>query len=129
MSFALSLALDWALKWRAFDMSTKAFLGVAVGVLLLSACATNYAETAANNEVEADEASSENVERRASINFNNAAEGEDRIICKRTIQTGTRFSKKECRSWREWREMMEATQDIMREGQMRNLQTDVPAGN
>lgn len=111
-------------------MSKQIYLAIAAGGLLLSACATNYSETASNNEVDVDtQEDASNVERRASINFNDAAEGEDRIICKRTVPTGTRFARKECRSWREWREMMEATQDIMREGQLRNLQSDVPRGN
>ncbi|MHA7873382.1 MAG: hypothetical protein ACX939_13620, partial [Hyphococcus sp.] len=94
-----------------------------------SACATSYSENISNNEVVENDAAEDNAAVASSINANNAAKDEDRIICKRTIQTGTRFTKKECRSWREWREMQEATQDIMREGQMRNLQTDVPGGN
>lgn len=110
-------------------MSARLYLAVAAGGLLLSACATNYNETASNNavDVEAQEAAP-NVERRTSINFQDAVKDEDRIICKRTIRTGTRFPTRECRSWREWREMMEVTRDILREGEMRNLQTDVPGG-
>ena len=108
-------------------MSMRSYLAIAAGGFLLGACATNYNETASNTDVDVDEqASQPNIERRASVNFKDAAKDEDRIICKRTVPTGTRFAKRECRSWREWREMMEVTQDILREGQLKNLQTDVP---
>ena len=111
-------------------MSVRNYLAAAAGAFLLCACATNNNEIVSNNEVDVDEQdTAQNVESRASINFNDAVKDEDRIICKRTVPTGTRFAKRECRSWREWREMREATQSVLDEGQRRNLQSDVPRGN
>lgn len=98
--------------------------------LMLGACATYETQSASNvsRDVAVDEESAA-----ATGETTVAAADEDvdmdRIICKRSIPTGTRFARKECRSLREWREMREATQDVLREGGLRNLQTDVAGSN
>ena len=97
--------------------------------LMLGACTTYETQSASN--VSRDVAVDEQAEAGSTETTTASAEevDEDRIICKRTIATGTRFAKRECRSWREWREMQEATRSILDEGQRRNLQSDVPGGN
>ncbi len=35
----------------------------------------------------------------------------DRVICKRTIVTGSRFSKKICKTWRQWKALEDASQE------------------
>ncbi len=106
-------------------------LGIPAFALLLGACTTYETQTASNvtqETVATDEAAAEGAQAEGAVTETQAEAGEDRIICKRIIPTGTRFGRKECRSWREWREMREATQDILNEGQRRNLQVDTPRG-
>ncbi|MEO1244020.1 MAG: hypothetical protein AAFX54_19085 [Pseudomonadota bacterium] len=102
-------------------------------IAMLTACTTVQTESAANTALDtavaADETSTANAEGASEANVAEDRTDMDRIICKRTIPTGTRFGRKECRSAREWREMREAVQSIMDEGQRRNLQSDVPRGN
>lgn len=113
-------------------------IAVVIGSLALGACATPQLQSALNTEEEAAsaiqqeaseaEAAAEGAQGEGEVTKAQAEVGDDRIICKRVIPTGTRFGRKECRSWREWREMREATQDILNEGQRRNLQVDTPRG-
>lgn len=96
--------------------------------LMLGACTTYETQSASNvsRDVAVDEATEAGATEATTASDEEV--DEDRIICKRMIPTGTRFAKRECRSWREWREMREATQDILNEGQRRNLQVDTPRG-
>lgn len=78
-----------------------------LGAFLLGACTTNGASVASNASAEApatvesaDEATAE------ADNDKEVAElDEDRVICKRTIVTGSRFKKNICRTWAEWKQI------------------------
>ena len=110
---------------RGLKMKYGIFAAPAI-IAMLSACTTVQTQSAANTAsdtvVVADEEATVNTEGAVAENGADM----DRIICKRSIPTGTRFARKECRSAREWREMREAVRSIMDEGSRRTLQTDVP---
>jgi len=69
-------------------------------MLLLGACVTYPMQTASNSDIvvavvgDAAAIASEEIE----------YADDDRIICKRTIITGSRFKNKVCMSWFEWKE-------------------------
>lgn len=99
-------------------------------IAMLSACTTVQTESAANTALDtavvADESSAPDADGASEVNVAEAEVDEDRIICKRIMRTGTRFTKKECRSWREWREMMEISRETTSEFTRRSTMIDVP---
>lgn len=79
-----------------------------LGASLLGACATNGATVSSNAAAETTEAAEtaapeENVRETAEVD-------ESRVICKRTIVTGSRFKKNICRTWAEWKQIEDQSQ-------------------
>jgi len=52
---------------------------------------------------------------------------EDRIICKRRPSTGSRFVKKECRTWRQWKALEQNSRDLVN-GNQRAARFTTPDG-
>jgi len=76
-----------------------------VGVSLLGACATTNTTVASNATAETpalEEATVDEAVTEESAPQEVAEADGDRIICKRTIVTGSRFKKNICRTWSEW---------------------------
>ena len=102
------------------EIIAVAFCSVALG-----ACATQQYQSAANTEADAVVvAAQEPSEAGDNIADADAAvatdEGSpDRTICKRVINTGTRFAKRTCRTWSEWVAMEERSQDMAHDIQRR----------
>ena len=78
-------------------------------ISLGAACATNaYNDKSPQTAVAAEQSSSETNDAAAGQESQTAALAEEstdknRVICKRTTVTGSRFSKKVCKTWDEWR--------------------------
>lgn len=52
----------------------------------------------------------------------------DRVICKRTIITGSRFKKRVCMTWREWQAISDQSTGLAENIQRRGVQTGDPLG-
>ena len=60
-----------------------------------------------------------------------AADPKERVVCQNEMVTGTRFSKRICKSAREWEEAEERSRDALREQMSRpviNRQGEAPNG-
>lgn len=106
--------------------------GIAVTFCLfaLSACATPQSQSEANTQEETAPA----IEQEASENEASAAEMElaeadsdadpNRILCRRVVRTGTRFTEKSCRPWSEWQTIEEQSKDAVLQAQRRGRGQD-----
>jgi len=104
-------------------------------VLLLGACATTTTETSANKEV--DEAADETV-----VGYDVPVNGklvpqagkyyskeeDDRMVCRRMQVTGSKFQKKVCMTWAEWKEREAQGKEFMRDHNRRARQQGNPQG-
>ncbi len=103
--------------------------------LLLGACATTTAETSANKEV--DEAAGETVVG-YDVPINGklvpqagkyySREEDDRMVCRRVQVTGSKFQKKVCMTWGEWKAQEARGKDFMRDHNRRARQQANPQG-
>jgi len=89
----------------------------------LGACATQQYQSAANAQAEVQVEVSEPVEGAteaapadvvtAPVDVVDETD-RDRVICKRVVVTGSRFAKRRCHKWSEWKAMEDETQDSIR---------------
>ena len=82
---------------------------------LVAACATapsnEMASAQSEASVEAPAEGQEGAVETTQLAANDAEVDDDRIICKRTIVTGSRFAKKVCKTWGEWKALEQDSQD------------------
>ncbi|MFQ5564381.1 MAG: hypothetical protein ACE5FO_12525 [Parvularculaceae bacterium] len=106
--------------------------GLAFGLVLCfaaAACATNESQIiAAENSVAAESARS--AESGDAAEQDVVAEVDnDRVICKRKIVTGSRFPKKVCMTWGEWKALEGESSGLVENIQRRGVQNDPFGGN
>lgn len=110
-------------------MNLRLTLTVVAAFFGLAACATNSAQTASNTEVNAlveeDDAALAAADTEQVADEND----ESRIICKRKIVTGSRFTKNICMTWGEWKDMEKNSKDYVTTTQRRLTQQGNPQGN
>lgn len=104
--------------------------------LLLGACATTTAETSANKEV--DQAAGDTAEIGYDVPINGklvpqagkyySKEEDDRVVCRRIQVTGSKFQKKVCMTWAEWKEREAQGKEFMRDHNRRARQQANPQG-
>lgn len=104
-------------------------------LLLLGACATASQETAADNKIDV---AAEDVEigydvpiygklvPRAGKYY--STEEDDRMVCRRAQITGSKFYKKVCMTWGEWKGQEAQGKDFMRNHNLRSRQQGNPQG-
>jgi len=109
-------------------------VGAAAGLLLAGACTTMTAETASNKEVEEN---SETVvgydvplgdELIPAAGKSNSREQDDNIVCKRIQVTGSKFNKKVCMTWGEWKARQKAGKEYMIDQNHRQYRQGNPQG-
>jgi len=109
-------------------------LAAAAGLLLAGACATTTAETASNKEVDEDAEIvmgydvTEGDGVIANANKSNSKEQDDNIVCKRMQVTGSKFQKKVCMTWGEWKDRAQASKEFMQNQNRRSYQQGNPQG-
>jgi uncharacterized protein (DUF2147 family) len=104
------------------------------GLLLLGACTTYPAQTAANTEVEAvvadestpAEASAVSAEEQAALDEQSAEW--NKVVCKRKVVTGSRFAKKVCMTRADWRDNERRGRDLIDDIQRGSGQVNNPQG-
>ena len=82
---------------------------------LTAACATAPSNEMASAQSEASVEAATPAENQEGVAQETAVASsevdDDRIICKRTIVTGSRFAKKVCKTWGEWKALEQDSQD------------------
>ncbi len=97
---------------------------VPVCILTLGACTTYATENVSNTEQVAEVAEVvEDVtanETEVTVADTEEAVDVNRMICKRTVVTGSRFTKKVCMTWGQWRDQAEEAKKFTRTSQGRS---------
>ncbi len=98
------------------DMKLRDLI-VTTGILTLGACTTYTAQNVSNVE--------QAVEVDTESTVVTAADTEeavdlDRMICKRRVVTGSRFTRKVCMTWEQWRDRAEGGKDYTKAIQSRS---------
>ncbi len=103
--------------------------------LMLGACATTASETTANKEVD------ENTETEIGYDVplygelvpqagkQYSKEEDDRLVCKRIQVTGSKFQKKVCMTWAEWKQRQAQGREFTQNTNRRTGQQGNPQGN
>ncbi len=109
-------------------------IAAATSLFMLGACTTMTTETVSNKEVDAnantemgyDVAEGDGVV--ANAQKSNSKMDDDNIVCKRTQITGSKFQKKVCMTWGEWKDRQEASKEFMMNHNKRITQQGNPQG-
>ncbi|MEO0612207.1 MAG: hypothetical protein AAFY83_02655, partial [Pseudomonadota bacterium] len=107
----------------------------ALSFTLIAACATTETVSPATAKADlatgAEKGSSSadgDLTKTAAATADEKSEADDnRVICKRRPVTGSRFPKKECRTWREWKQIEDNSRALV-EGNQRASRFNTPAG-
>lgn len=117
------------MKFNAFKAAAPVCLA-----LMLGACATTASETTANKEV--DESAETEVGYDVPLNDElvpqagkqYSKEENDRMVCKRVQVTGSKFNKRVCMTWGEWKQRQEQGREFMQNHNRRMGQQGNPQG-
>jgi len=110
----------------------------ALSFLVIAACATTSDDAivsqtdgeaiSANSVEKAPTAEPSELTKTATVsNAEKEEVDDDRVICKRRAPTGSRFKVKECRTWREWKQIEENSRALV-DGNQRASRFNTPAG-
>ena len=109
-------------------------IAAAASLLVLGACTTMTTETASNKEVDANADTEMGYEVTegdgviANAQKSNSKVDDDNIVCKRMQITGSKFQKKVCMTWGEWKSRQEASKALAIENNRRMYQQGNPQG-
>lgn len=118
------------MKFSAYKLAAPICLA-----LMLGACATTASETTANKEVDANAEETEvgydvplygELIPQAGKQY--SKEEDDRMVCKRVQVTGSKFHKKVCMTWGEWKEREAQGREFMQNQNRRAYQQGNPQG-
>ena len=109
-------------------------IAAAASLFVLGACTTMTTETVSNKEVDENATTemgydvSEGDGVIANAQKSNSRVDDDNIVCKRMQITGSKFQKKVCMTWGEWKERAAAAKDFATTTNRRSYQQGNPQG-